>query len=430
MKRVLRFSDAAFALLLLCLATAITAPAQTFTSLVSFDGTNGANPLGSLVQGFDGSFYGTTSAGGAYGKGTVFKITAGGTLTTLYSFCPQGGNCTDGLNPNAGLALGIDGSFYGTAYAGGTNFDGTVFKITPQGTLTTLHRFDGSDGAEPGALIQGADGSFYGTTFVGGANNGGSIFKITPQGTLTTLHSFCAAANCADGTEPNGAIVQATDGNFYGTTYAGGAYLYYGSVFKITPGGALTTFYSFCAKALCPDGSDPVEGLVQAADGNFYGTTAYGGANNSCSDGCGTVFKITSGGILTTLYSFCTANCADGFYPYAGPVQATDSDLYGTTTQGGANNVGSIFKITPQGTLTTLYSFCSQTNCADGAGAFSNLFQATTGNFYGATYGGAAPPVRAAAAQSSVFQSGYVRSWKRCPPQAKRVQRSSSSATA
>ena len=183
-------------LFLICGATAIASPAQpTFTTLASFDWSNGASPaLMSLVQGLDGDFYGTTYWGGAYGYGTIFKIARSGELTTLYNFCAQS-NCPDGAGPVAGLVLGTDGNFYGTASAGGARNFGTVFKISPSGTLTTLYcfctHFACDDGGLPeGGLIQARDGNLYGTTLGGGAGGDGTVFRITPSGTLTTLHSF------------------------------------------------------------------------------------------------------------------------------------------------------------------------------------------------------------------------------------------------
>jgi uncharacterized repeat protein (TIGR03803 family) len=391
MKR--RLGKIAAALFVLVLATGAATQAQTFTTLHSFDNTDGAVP-DALVQATDENFYGTTGVGGANNAGTVFKITPSGTLTTLHSFCSLSG-CADGANP-FGLVQATDGNFYGTTVGANSlclGGCGTVFKITSSGTLTTLHSFDQADGGGPNALVQATDGNFYGTTNNGGANFFGTVFKITPSGTLTTLYSFCqggVGTNCPDGGFPTfAALVQATDGNFYGTTDVGGAHglASGGTVFKITPSGTLTTLYSFCSLIGCADGSVPYAGLVQATDGNFYGTTEGGGANNA-----GTVFKITPSGMLTTLYSFCSqSGCTDGANPFrAGLVQATDGNLYGTTfLGGGANNAGSVFKISPSGTLTTLYTFCLQSGCADGANPFG-LVQATDGNFYGTTANGGA----------------------------------------
>ena len=372
-------ASAALALAVVLVLTVIRtqpAQAQTFTVLHSFDVTDGTKPEAGLVQATNGNLYGTTFLGGANNDGTVFEITPSGTLTTLYSFCSQSG-CTDGYAPQAGLVLATNGDLYGTTYYGGANDDGTVFKITPSGTLSTLHSFDYyTDGAEPQAgLAQGANGNLYGTTEVGGANGYGTVFKITPSGTLTTLHSF---AGYPEGASPYAGLVLATNGDFYGTTYGGGANSYgYGTVFKITPSGTLSTLHSFDVI----DGYFPTAGLVQdTKTGILYGTTFAGGANSD-----GTVFTITPSGSLTTLHSF---DGTDGAYPWAGLIQATDRNLYGTTYGGGANGDGTVFKITPSGSLTTLYSFCSQSSCTDGTNPVAALVQATSGDFYGTTEDG------------------------------------------
>jgi uncharacterized repeat protein (TIGR03803 family) len=385
------------ALLVLCNATAISSRAQTYVTLHSFNTTDGNDPLGALVQGLDGNFYGSTHSGGAFNQGTIFKISPGGTLTTLHSFCAQS-SCPDGRDVGAPLALGTDGNFYGTTSSGGANGYGTVFKITRAGALTTLYSFcaqtNCNDGNGPEAgLVQGTDGNFYGTTYAGGVSALGTVFKITGAGALTTLYSFCPLGfSCADGIAPVAGLVQGTDGNFYGTTTSGGSHSG-GTVFKITPGGILTTLYSFCVLASCADGYNPFEAvLVQGADGNFYGTTSAGGVN---SGGLGTVFKITPRGALTTLYSFCALNnCTDGITPYTGVVQGTDGNFYGTTTSGGSDLVsgyGTVFKITGTGTLTTLYSFCPLGfSCTDATSPNAGLVQGTNGTFYGtATSGGA-----------------------------------------
>jgi uncharacterized repeat protein (TIGR03803 family) len=389
----LNWGTRACAVLVLCATTAIALPAQTLTTLFIFDGTDGATPYAGLVQATNGDLYGTTERGGSgiNDAGTVFRITPGGTLTTLYSFCPQT-PCRDGSSPDAGLVQATNGDFYGTTFIGGYG-QGTVFKITPSGTLTKLHNFclqggNCTDGKNPSAgLVQAANGNLYGTMPIGGANasglNGGTVFRITPGGTLTTLYSFCSLTNCTDGQDPHAGLVQSADGDLYGTTSGGGANGDYGTVFKITPGGTLTTLYSFCSQTNCTDGQFPDGRLVQAANGDLYGTTLGGGANGDY----GTVFKVTPSGTLTTLHSF---NGTDGSAPLAGLVQATDGDLYGTTDLGGANGSnGTVFKITPSGTLTTLYSFCSQSGCTDGATPYAGLVQDTNGDFYGTTaYGG------------------------------------------
>jgi uncharacterized repeat protein (TIGR02543 family) len=369
-KRKCRFIYIAF---VFCLSAVIHSQAQTLTTLAAFNGANGSTPYAGLVQGTDGNFYGTTDLGGANNEGTVFKITSTGTLTTLYSFCAQDG-CTDGENPYAAVVQGTDRNFYGTTFNGGFNGTGTVFKISPTGTLTTLWDFcsqnDCTDGGGPQAgLVQGTDGNLYGTTSTDGNYGYGTVFKITPSGALTTLYSFCTQSDCTDGATPVAGLVQGTDGNFYGTTSSGGA-KNEGTVFKITPEGTLNTLYSFTGGT---DGATPVAGLVQGTDGNFYGTTFSGGV------GSGTVFKITPEGTLNTLYSF--GGGRDGWGPDGGLVQATDGNFYGTTSSGGTTNEGTVFRITPAGTLTTLNSF----DGADGAEPQGVLVQATDGNFYGTT---------------------------------------------
>src|ERR1022692_215460 len=350
----LNWGTRACAVLVLCATTAIALPAQiaTLTTIHRFCSQSGcpdgAGPYAGLVQAANGDLYGTTFFGGTNGQGTVFKITQGGTLTTLYSFCSQT-NCTDGAAPFAGLVQAANGDLYGTTADGGANNGeyGTVFKITPGGTLTTLHSFCSlgypcTDGRYPVAgLVQATNGDFYGTTLQGGAKESGTVFKITPSGTLTTLYSFCSQTNCKDGVNPYAGLVQAANGDLYGTT-SGGGNLGWGTVFKITPSGTLTTLYGFCSQTNCADGGAPDAGLVQAADGDLYGTASSQGANSYG----GTVFKITPGGTLTTLYSFCSeSGCTDGQYPYAGLVQDTNGDFYGTTTQKGGAASGTVFSL-------------------------------------------------------------------------------------
>jgi uncharacterized repeat protein (TIGR03803 family) len=387
------------------MASASLVGAQTLTTLYSFTGTptDGGNPMAALVQGSNGDLYGTTyrseispcgsSSGPCSGfEGTVFKITTSGGLTTLYKFpvlpdafhsCPI---CTHpyGGQPMAGLVQGRDGNFYGTTAYGGTYEPyGTVFKITPDG-FKSLYSFNGySDGGWPmAALVQGRDGNFYGTTSVGGPNGdpyyeyGGTVFKITPSGALTNLYSFTGGP---DGGSPMAALVQGSDGNLYGTTEgmnsSAGTWIY-GTVFKITTNGDLTTLYSFTGDT---NGGNPTAGLVQGRDGNFYGTTSGGGA------GFGTVFEITTNGVLTTLHSF--SGYSDGGNPTAGLVQGSDGNFYGTTSGGGSGQdpQGTVFEITTNGDLTTLYNF---TGDSDGGSPTAALVQGSDGNFYGTTGNG------------------------------------------
>jgi uncharacterized repeat protein (TIGR03803 family) len=340
-------------------------------------------------------------------------------FSVLDSFCDQI-TCKSGEFPTS-LTQATNGDLYGTTVAGGSNRNvlcssvdatrgcGTIFAITAGGKLATLYSFcsepNCTDGALPAAgLIQATNGDLYGTTGYGGTNNAGTVFKITPVGKLTTLYSFCSLANCADGRLPVGALVQANNGDIYGTTSgskissnntctAPGAGAC-GTVFKITPSGTLTILYRFCMLANCADGSFPEAGLIQATNGDLYGTTAEGGADPSGDcvivGGCGTVFKITPSGTLTTLYNFCSQpSCTDGQFPAAPVMQAANGDLYGTTVGGGGTSVdGTVFQISVGGTLTTLHTFCSvdyEGYCADGGYPYGALIQATDGNFYGTT---------------------------------------------
>ena len=333
--------------------------------LHSFIGPDGGLPYAALVQGADGSFYGTTEYGGAYGYGNVFKMTTNGT-STLVSF-----NYSNGANPEAGLVKGSDGNFYGTTEFGGTSGYGTVFKITASGTLTILASFSYStNGGNPcAALVQGTDGNFYGTASSGGTNGSyGTLFRMTTNGTLTALVSF----NSTNGAKPYGGLVQGADGSFYGTTYGGGANGD-GTVFRMTTNGTLTTLVSFNSS----NGRYPYGGLALGADGNFYGTTESGGVKND-----GTLFRITTNGTLTTLVSF---NSSNGSSPYGGLVQGADGNLYGTTASGGGFNAGTIFRLASDGTLATLFSFAG----TNGAAPKAALVQGNDGNFYGTTaYGG------------------------------------------
>jgi len=375
------------ALLVLLGLTIPSCPAQSFTKLLDFEGPNGADPsYGQLAQARDGHIYGTAGGGGKDEGGTVFALTPQGKLTTLYNFCAQR-YCPDGSGANQGLVLAIDGNFYGTTNYGGIDTCGagcgTIFKVTPRGDLTTLYSFCPqrfcADGQQPVAgLVQAADGNFYGTTFYGGSfGSKGVVFKIATDGTFATLHSF----NIVDGCYPASSLIQLTDGNLYGTTESCGAYGY-GTIFKITPEGHLTTLYNFCAQPNCTDGIYPVAGLVQAADGNLYGTTFNGGASSY-----GTIFRMTSRGILTTLYDFCSQpNCADGGWPPSALIEGTDHALYGTTFNGGdpSCNCGTLFRFSADGTFTTLHSF----DWNDGAYPVNGLLQSTSGSFYGTSFAG------------------------------------------
>jgi len=399
--------------LLPCLLLAATvSPAQdqqpapstvTFTTLVNFDGMNGGNPgVGSaMAQGTDGNIYGATQ--GANGNGTFFGLTPGGSLTESIR--------TPGVVLGS-LVLGTDGNLYGTSGTGGAFGNGEVVKITPSGVLSTFYSFcalpNCADGSYLSEITLGRDGNFYGTTGLGGTGSGcgnpsgcGTAFKLTPEGTLTTLYNFCSLPSCADGEAAT--IIQGIDGNLYGTTNEGGtggdgAPTCCGTVFKLTPKGVLTTLYDFCpGGGNCTDGARPNGPLVQATNGELYGTANSGGANCAGNvGGCGVAFKVTTSGAFTTLYSFCAQpNCTDGAIPDTALVQGSDGNLYGTTFEGGTGpcfdlvaGCGIIFKMTPGGTVTTLHEFVE----TDG-GAPNTLLQDTNGSLYGTTfYGGTSSP--------------------------------------
>jgi len=257
-------------------------------------GYSGANPYARLVQGTNGYFYGTTSSGGTNGYGTVFRMTSSGGVSYLYSF--TGG--ADGESPLTGLTQGTDGNFYGVCYQGGANSLGAIYKMSPTGAVTPIYEFTGAtDGSYPyGDLVQGSDGNLYGTALDAGADGFGTVFRVTTNGTLSTVVSF----DESDGAYPEAGLIQANDGNFYGTTLEGGTNGY-GTVFQLTTNGVITTLFSFGNT----NGSGPAADLVQGTDGNLYGTCSSGGPG-----GQGSVFQITTNGTLTTLIWFDGLNGA------------------------------------------------------------------------------------------------------------------------
>jgi uncharacterized repeat protein (TIGR03803 family) len=365
---------------LACLLAATVAQGQTFSVVYNF-GTNPGDPQfpynsGIIAQGRDGNLYGSTLNGGVNDYGAVYRITPTGTLTTLFSFSGTDGN---GVLPESGLTLGKDGNFYGATYGAGKLSDGTVFKMTPAGVPKTLYTFtDGSDGALPvGPPVQGMDGNFYGTTCPGcnSVTGNGTIYKITPTGTFRSLYQF----DITHGERPYGPLTSGTDGNFYGTTAFGGTNGK-GVVFKITPAGKLTVLYNFDGT----HGWAPIGTLTQGTDGNFYGTTADGGTSNS-----GVVFKITPAGTLTVLHDM--NGTTDGSTTWAGLVQATDGNFYGVNAFNGATSTncpsgcGTIYQITPGGVFSVLYNF----DLTTGQNPYSTLTQHTDGLLYGASeFGG------------------------------------------
>lgn len=385
------------AVLLVWALAAANGSAVTVKPLVTFYGTNGVQPYAAMILAGDGNFYGTTSAGGAYGQGTVFRLTPSGVLTTLASL-----NGTNGAAPLAGLVQGIDGNFYGTASAGGTNGGGTLFMVTPLGQLTALANFGGTNGAQPqGTLVvSGAKGDLYGTTLTGGASGKGTIFMFTPpQGSrqsgsaglaqplrvspgVLTVASFDGVNT---GAYPAGGLAQGSGGSFYGTTSSGGSVYNAGTVFQFgSAAQILTPLFAFSST----NGAGSQAPLVLATNNLFYGTTAGGGTNDVQTGGDGTLFSIDANPYGGSFTSLCMLGRTNGASPFAGLVRGTDGNFYGAAAGGGSHGRGTLFNYNPSSaTLTLLYSF---TGGSDGAAPYGGLVQGTNGNFYGVTLTGGA----------------------------------------
>jgi uncharacterized repeat protein (TIGR03803 family) len=369
-------------------------PLYSFTSL-----TDGAAPSAPLIQGSDGYYYGTAQFGGSNGYGTVFKVDSSGNITPLHEF-----SGSDGAGPVASLVQASDGNFYGTTQGGGAHNEGAIFKIDLSGNFTTAYSFTGGDdgGDVISGLIEAQDGYLYGATFNGGASDAGVVFRTDTSGNTTTLYSFSGGT---DGFGPEGNLIQATDGDFYGVTQNGGDLSCgifdgpgtgCGTVYRIDSGGNLTTLYSFTGAS---DGANPFEALMQGSDGYFYGTTVFGG-DSSCTvshyTGCGTIFKIDSVGNLTAMHEF--SGGVEGGVPVGPLIQSSDGDFYGTATAGGDpscsvtasgedyptyTGCGTVFKMDSAGNVNALYSFTGSPN--DGSNPFSSLLQGSDGYFYGTT---------------------------------------------
>ncbi len=357
--------------------TGVTSSGVALETLYSFttNSPKGCLPFGGLIQANNGSFYGTASAGGSQGVGTVFHMDTNGVVTLVYTFQ----NSSDGSYPYAALVQGTNGLLYGTAVGGGAKatarFSGWLRMAARQPgrwILPAVARMP------YGGLVQGRDGNFYGTTYHGGASSYGApywgygtVFRLTASGSLTAIHSF----DYEEGAYPSSTLVQGGDGSFYGTTQGGGTNGGWGTIFKITPAGILTSLFSFANT----NGAVPFAGLVQDSGGTFYGTTTAGGAY-----GAGTVFKLAADGTFASLYSFTGGN--DGSNCSGGLLLASDGNLYGTTVGGGAYGLGTVFRISPEGTLATLVSFDGY----QGANPECTLIQGTDGRLYGTTQNGGA----------------------------------------
>ncbi len=286
--------------------------AGVLTVIHNFGGADGSSPYAGLTLGLDGNFYGATILGGDNSLGTVFKMTSAGTVTTLYSF--KGG--TDGAHPYATPVLGNDGNLYGVTASA------TSYKVTPARVFTLLGTIPYQSFAP---LFLGTDGNFYGTSQSGGTFNSGTVFRMTPAGVVSTVYSF----DGTHGSDPWGGVVQAGDGNFYGTTRTGGTGGG-GVVYRVTPSGSIKVLHNFPV-GTPDDGNNPESGLVLATDGNFYGNTFAGGP-----DGYGVIFKLAP----TGTYAFINQNAiASGGNPQSAGVQHTGGWVFGLA-DGGLNGDG------------------------------------------------------------------------------------------
>ncbi len=351
------------------------AQAYTYSVLDTFTGADGKGPTGSLVLDAQGNLYGAAFEGGAYGAGTVFKVDTTGAVTVLYSFTGTGG---DGVTP-IGVVLDAQGNLYGSTSGGGAFGNGTVFKVDTTGAETVLYSFTGAggDGADPsGGLVLDAEGSLYGTTNFGGAYYLGTVFKVDASGHETVLYSFTYGV---DGRYPDSVVLDA-QGNIYGTTFRGGTDNN-GTVFKVDASGHETVLHSFGKR---PDGALPSGGLVLDAQGNLYGTTG-GGGEIYCGqgyDGCGTVFKMDTSGNETLLYSFSYC-CGVGKFPRGGVVLDAQGNLYGTTLNGGFYDKGTVFMLDTNGYESVLHSFSGRNG--DGQWPYAGVALDAQGNLYGTT---------------------------------------------
>ena len=357
------------ATLALLLAAPQAALAQTETVLYSFGPTpDGAAPAAPLVMDSKGNLYGTTEGGGANkSSGTIFEISSSGTESVLYSF---GASSTDGSTPRAGLVMDSSGNLYGTTSAGGAHGAGTVFEFTPPSTETILYSFKSEkDGGVPyGGVILDSEGNLYGTTLKGGENAGGTAFELT-SGVKTILHSFGGAG---DGASPAAGLWRDSSGNLYGTTLKGGANDF-GTVFEISSSGTESVLHSFTGGS---DGAYPSASLIEDSDGNLYGTTTGQSAGSS------TVFKVNiSSSTETVIYGFTGTEES-----YSSLYMDSSGNLYGTTKAGGGYSYGSVFEVSPSGTLTTLHSF--DKNHVDGYSPEAGLIVDSSGNLYGTTFRG------------------------------------------
>ncbi len=292
-----------------------------------FDDIHGAAPFGGLVLSTDGNFYGTTAYGGSANAGVLFRISESGKYSVLHEFASG----ADGQNPFSPPVEASDGNLYGTTL-GDARVGSTLYKYSPSTGYSVLREFYKSQGHLIGSPpIQAIDGNLYVTANYGGTNRCGSVLKLTLSGTLLSSYSFACGAG---GANPNGQLLQASDGNFYGATQAGGA-ANMGTVYRLNRSGTISVLYSFLGYPT--DGGDPDSGLAQANDGNLYGTTIAGGGVTQ-----GTLFQISTSGAYQLLFEF---GYKAGQYPYGGPMQHTNGLIYGTVYQGGIGDFGAVYSL-------------------------------------------------------------------------------------
>ena len=340
--------------------------------LHTFTAEEGRALNGQLVEGTDGRLYGTAEEGGERDKGTVFRVTTGGKVKVLLSFIR---GKTGEREPTSGLIAGPGGVFYGTTPVGGDlgGSAGSLYQVSPSGQKTVLHFFAGgaNDASVPRSRpLLASDGNFYGTSLGGGELDEGVVYRMTPAGEVTVMHSF--AGGPGDGAWPWGEVTEASDGNFYGTTYRGGK-KGFGTVFRMTPDGPLTVLHHFGVTPA--DGIYPDAGLVQGSDGHLYGITGW---SDYDSGGRGSLFRISLAGEYTLLHTF---GGSDGSDPEAGLVRASNGNFYGSTYGGGAHGCGVLFRLTPAGDFKVLYDI----DYSEGCGPKGALMQASDGNLYGTT---------------------------------------------
>ena len=380
---------------LMLAASVLPAPAQTFTVLYTFSGSDGSGPSGSLVQDAAGNLYGTTYSGGTYTAGVAFKFDTSGNETALFNFNPGNSN---GAFPDYGLIMDKEGNLYSPADGGSPNGGGVLWELSPDGNEKVLWDFGGCLGCRKpsvaeGRLLMDASGNLYGVTALGGVKGKGAeceyygcgvVYKLDTTGKLHVLHAFTGGA---DGGSPYGALLQDAKGNLYGAAITGGDLscpqfpdLGCGTVFKVAANGKFTVLHTFTGGK---DGANSYGGLVMDSAGNLYGSAVHGG-NSNCDDGCGTLFKIAANGKFKVLYTFRDGE--DGGSPIGNLVMDPKGNLYGET-QGLTSNsyYGTIFELNSAGKIKVLHVM---NGSPDGADLVGGLIRDSAGNLYGVAYQG------------------------------------------